>query len=45
MVAKGARVPSGGYRGDGYVLYKDMSASTDEDIDEMFHHAWVGVGH
>jgi len=43
MVAKGTRVPSGGYAGDGYVLYKDMSASTEEDIEAMFHHAWVSM--
>ena len=43
MIAKGTRVPSGGYTGDGYVLYKDMSASTDDDIEAMFYHAWVST--
>jgi hypothetical protein len=41
MVPKGARVAAGGYAGDAYVMYANMSGASYADVETLFHHAYV----
>jgi hypothetical protein len=45
MVACGGRVPAGGRAGDAYVPYADMGSTSEEDLDILYHHAYVSLSY
>ena len=45
MVPWGGRVPNGGCAGSGYGSYAHMSATTDDDVKNMFAHSYVSSGY